>query len=489
MIEELEYLTLNEIKAFLNSIDDTRDRALIILFLNTGLFLNEITSLKVDSIDWKKKILSVPGNRKRTIPLNDQAFEALAKWSKERPTGKVPELFVTTKGALKDLTSRGVDYLIRKYAEQAGIKKRVNPQILRNTFAVRLFSEEPSVEKASAILGISDPESVNRYIQASKRPPARVEIAEKLEHIDTRHPLVKAVSRLFPTKPKVVKPTTEIKGPITPSPEEVIFGRENIISDIKADIAKSQSVLLTGPLGIGKTHLLKHMSKVLGPNTLYVSSPTPLKTVLAQILNKLDPAWQEQLNTRASTKEIADYIVKIKGAKPPVLIIDNLNNIKISDIDPILTLLDNFTILAAADETKPKLKQVWWKFKQIELPPLKEESSKELIKYLTQNLTISDYEMLETRVLTLSNGLPLAIVDMIHQISHIPMVSKDVIRDVYHEAGIHYRDWTTVIIFIYWIAVIFRFVALGTRSYESYFLAGFGVTLLMILRNVASMLR
>src|SRR5271157_4015707 len=141
MIEELEYLTLNEIKAFLNSIDDTRDRALIILFLNTGLFLNEITSLKVDSIDWKKKVLSVSGNRKRTIPLNDQAFEALAKWSKERPTGKVPELFVTTKGALKDLTSRGVDYLIRKYAEQAGIKKRVNPQILRNTFAVRLFSE------------------------------------------------------------------------------------------------------------------------------------------------------------------------------------------------------------------------------------------------------------------------------------------------------------------------------------------------------------
>ncbi len=489
MVQELEYLTLNEIKAFLNAINDTRDRALIILFLNTGLFLTEVTSLKVDSIDWKKKILSVPGNRKRTIPLNDQVFEALAKWSKERPAGKIPDLFVTTKGALKDLTSRGVDYLIRKYAEQAGIKKRVNPQILRNTFAVRLFSEEPSIEKASAILGISDPESINRYIQASKRPPAKVEITEKLEHIDTRHPVVKAVSKLFPTKPKIVKPTTAIKGPITPSPEEVIFGRDNVIADIKADIAKSQPVLLTGPLGIGKTHLLIHMSKVLGPNTLYISAPNPLKTALMQILVKLDPEWQKKLNTRASTKEITDYIVKIKGAKPPVLLIDNLNNIKISDIDPILTLLNNFPILAAADEVKPKLKQVWWQLKQVPLPPLNEDASKELIKYLTQNLTISDYEMLETRVLTLSNGLPLAIVDMIHQISHIPMVSKDVIRDVYHEAGIHYRDWTTVIIFIYWIAVIFRFVALGTKSYEAYFLAGFGVTLLMILRNVMSMLK
>ena len=97
--------------------------------------------------------------------------------------------------------------------------------------------------------------------------------------------------------------------------------------------------------------------------------------------------------------------------------------------------------------------------------------------------------MLETRLLTLSNGLPLAIVDMVNQLSHLPTVTKDSIREVYHEAGVRYRDWTNVILFIYWIAVLFRFVALGTRSYESYFLAGFGVTLLMILRNVASMLR
>ncbi len=164
-------------------------------------------------------------------------------------------------------------------------------------------------------MGISDLESVNRYIRASKLPPARVEITENLEHIDTRHPLVKAVSKMFPTKPKAVKPTTEIKGPITPSPEEVIFGRDNIIADIKADIAKGQSVLLTGPLGIGKTHLLKHMLKVLGPNTIYISSPTPLKTALMQILVKLDPEWNKTLNTRASTKDITDYIVKDKRGK------------------------------------------------------------------------------------------------------------------------------------------------------------------------------
>jgi len=489
MPDELEYLSVNEINALLNSIDDARDRAVVTLFLNTGIYLNEICGLKTTSVNWDKRALSVPGNRKRDIPLNDQVFEALAKWSKERPAAKTSALFVTTKGEVKDLTSRGVDYLIRKYAEQAGIKKRVNPQILRNTFAVRLFSEEPSVEKASAILGISDPESVNRYIQASKRPPARVEITEKLERIDTRPLLVKAVSKIFPTKPKIAKAITEIKGPITPDPGEVVFGREGVIDDIKSNLNKNQPVLLTGPLGAGKTHILKHISKILGPKTLYLSSPSPLKNMLTQMLDRLDPEWRKRIKTRASTREITDFVVKIKGAQPPILIIDNLSSLKISDIDAVLALLENFTILAASDETKPKLKQVWWKFKQIELKPLSEESAKELIKYLTQNLTISDYEMLETRVLTLSNRLPLAIVDMVHQVSHRPRVTKEAIRGVYHEAGVYYRDWTTAIIVIYWVAVVFRFLALGTRSYEAYFLAGFGVTFLMILRNLAAMLR
>jgi hypothetical protein len=489
MSDELERLSVNETNALLKAIDDTRDRAIVILFLNTGIFITELTSLKFDDVKWDKKILSVPGTRKREISLNDQVYDALAKWSKERPDKRTSALFVTTKGQVKDLSIRSVDHLIRKYAEQAGIKKRVNSQILRNTFAVRLFSEETAIDKASAILGISDSESINRYIQASKRPAEEVSHAKEIERIDTRHPLIKKISKMFPVKPKPASPVIEVKGSMVPILDDVIFGRESVVAEIRSDIAKGQSVLLTGPIGIGKTHLLKYISTSLGRQALYISSPSPLKNMLTQILDKLDVEWKGKLPARASTRDIADYIAKIKGSKPPVLIIDNMGGIKISDVDALLNLLANFTILAAADETKPKLKQIWWKFKQIELASLGEKPARELIKHLTQNLSISDYEMLETRLLTLSNGLPLAIVDMVGQLSHMPSVTKDAIRDVYHEAGVHYRDWTNVILFIYWIAVVFRFIALGTHSYESYFLAGFGVTLLMILKNVMSMLR
>ena len=472
----IEYLTINESNALLKAIDDNRDFAIVTLFLNAGLFLSEIINLKVNSIDWDKHIIHVPGNRKRDIMLDEQAYVAIARWSKDRADVKNNAFFITTKGKIKELSDRAVDKLIRKYASSAGIRRKLNAQILRNTFAVRLFSKQIEIDKASAILGISDPESINRYIKAAKAP-----IPQVPEHIDTRPRLAKAISRIFPTKPRVAKPTTTIKGPVIPAPEEVIFGRESIVEDIKANLNKNQPVLLIGPLGIGKTHILKYISH-LYPEAIFIDSPAPIKLLLTQVLDKLKPDWKKQLLARPSTKEMLDFIIRNRPGKPgqaPILIIDNLGRIKVNDADMLIRLLDNFTIITAAEDTPDRLKQLWYKFKQIKLDNLTHAASQKLIKYLTQNLAVSDYEMLETRVITLSNGLPLAIVDMIHQVSHEPVVTRERIREVYHEAGIHYRDWTPFLIVLWGVVMVFRFVALGTHSFEGYILAGVGMAVLM----------
>lgn len=485
MINKLDYLPINESNALLKAIDDTRDFAIVTLFLNAGLFLKEIIDLKVNSIDWDKHILHVPGNRKRDITLDEQAYEAIARWSKERADVKNNAFFLTTKGKAKELSDRSVDKLIRKYADQAGFKRKVNSQILRNTFAVRLFSKDISIDKASAILGITDPESINRYIKAAKSPTPQIP-----EHIDTRSKFTKTMNRIFPTKPKVAKPTTTIKGPIIPAPEEVIFGRESVIEDIRSNISKNNPTLLIGPLGIGKTHILKYINHLF-PEAIFIDSPVPIKLMLTQILDKLNPTWKDQVKARASLQEITTLLISniSSKAKTRLLIIDNFERIKASDVDVLIRLLDNFTIITAVDDTKDRLKQLWYKFKQIKLNNLNPDASQKLIKYLTQNLAVSDYEMLETRVISLSNGLPLAIVDMIHQVSHEPVVTREKIREVYHEAGIHYRDWTPAIVVIWGLAMVARFVALGTHSFEGYILAGFGVALISIMRFFAFRMR
>ena len=243
---------------------------------------------------------------------------------------------------------------------------------------------------------------------------------------------------------------------------------------------------------MGKTHLLKVIAGE--KNCLYLDSPTPIKQFLQKLCEKYCPDWTERLpnKARSSAKEIIELLSNLQKDKDKkeILIIDNLGKLKISDLDVFLVLLDSFIVIASADATPNKLKQIWWKFRRIDLPPLTTEAEKELIKHLTSGLTITDYNLLEARILSLAGGLPLSIVEMINQISGRPVVKNEDVRDLYHESGIRYRDWTLILIVLWGVAMISRFVALGTHSFELYILAGFAVvSLRTIVKLTATLFR
>ncbi len=138
-------------------------------------------------------------------------------------------------------------------------------------------------------------------------------------------------------------------------------------------------------------------------------------------------------------------------------------------------LFDNFTILASTEETPGRLKEVWWKFRRIDLMPLTSADSKILIKYLTAGLTIPDYQLLETRIMSFANGNPLAMVEMVAQVHHLKVVNVDDIRTLYHEAGVRYRDWTPLVIVLWTVGTSSRFFSLGAGSYEGYLFAFLGL--------------
>ena len=121
------------------------------------------------------------------------------------------------------------------------------------------------------------------------------------------------------------------------------------------------------------------------------------------------------INHKLSAQKLIEIIEDLKiYAKDLILIIDDLNKLRITDLNVIISLIENFTVFAAARHLEEnRLKKLWWKFKKIEIDPLDQDFSKQLIKHLTQHLTIENYEFLETKILNESNGLPLAMVDMI----------------------------------------------------------------------------
>jgi len=476
----IDYLNHNETKALLNEIAHSRDLAIVSLFLNTGIFLNELTALQISDIDWKTKQLNIKGNRARKIALNEDVFNTLAQWSQDRIDSDCTAFFTTTKGKIQPLSDRSVDHLIRKYATKARLNQKVNAHILRNTFAIRLCQTGTKKETLKSILGLIDSDVLKRYQDAAKAIKQTQPLLsnEPLDALDNRSWFTKKLQSIWPTQPKIAKPLKAIDGIIEANPKEIMFGRDAELKKIRTELERGQSILITGQIGLGKTHFLKHLETNFA-HAIFIPSPTPIKQMLEDIIQGLG---QKPDIPKASVRSLLNQIIHTPKAIRPILIIDDLAKLKQPDIDPFLLLLDHFTILAATDTMSDKLKIIWWKFQVIELEPLDEPTTKNMIRYLTQNLPISDYQMLQTKLLSLANGNPLAITDMVKHLRHRPVVSRQVIRDLYHDAGIRYREWSNMLIIFWALLIMSRFIALGTHSFEAYILAGFGTSIFMVLK-------
>ena len=479
--EPIEFLTVQEARLLLQAITEPRDKAIVLLFLTTGIFMQELAELTLSSIDWKQKQLLITGKRPRQLPLPDLAYDALTAWSKERVNTTTDILFLTTKGALNGLSERSIDHLIRKYAGKANITKTINAQVLRQTYAVTLFKDGHSLEKASHLLGISDRESLKRYRDACTTPTTPTpNTSPKISPLDTRPFLTKKFAKWLPETPKegiTLDPQNDIN--ISPT---ILFGRESLITKLRSSIYHNQPVVLIGSVGIGKTHILEHLASHY-PNSLYVPNAKPTKQFLEQLCAKIDPNWEKDLGSRASVSELMAWILKTPTLSLPLLFIDDFNTIAPADSPLFLDLLDHgATLITASSKPLDKLHKLQWRLHAIAIDPLSEAASKKLLDYLTQGLSITDPVMLETRVMTLANGLPAAIVELARQLRYHPVVTQDVVRDIYHESGVQYRDWSAAIIVLWALIVCSRFIALGLHSFEGYILAGIGTSLFVVVK-------
>ena len=488
-MDSLDRLTLSEAKLLLSKVDNTRDLAILTLFLTTGITLHELTTLNIKALDWDKRLLTV-GKRPRTIPLPDQTFDALAQWSKERLDSTTDHFFTTLKGKRTALSERSIDHIIRKYADKADLNHPINAHILRNTYAIE-FLKTHSIEEAKAQLGISDTETVLRYKTVATNPSSNSNsdptesdptTSTSIPPIDTRSWIDKQLSRWLPSSVKKPIQLDQKTKADRLDLETILIGRESLIEDIKKRMTRGEPLLLKGPLGVGKTHLLHHIAQDLGTRCVQLDRPTPIKTVLKEIYTHIDTNCPETQLKRMTAKELLE---KIEAANPlslPILVMDNFDDLKPTDIDTIKSIMKRTTVLAACDDCPAKLKAILWSFQEVEVEPLEDEDVRTLTRHLSQGLTIEDLELLENRIVGLANGNPLAVVELVRQAGYNHVVTAQVVRDIYHEAGIKYRDWTSGLMVIWAGLIGFRFVALGTHSFEGYILAGFGTSIFVIVK-------
>jgi len=166
--------TSEQIQAIIKSVDRKtpngyRDYTIILLFLDTGIRLSELTNLKVDDIDFGQSWLTVlgKGNKERGVPFGTQVRRILWRYLRDfRPGPVSPEethLFLTDDGS--PLQSRSVQSMILRICKRAGITGvRCSPHTFRHTFAKLYLLEGGDVFSLQKILGHNSLEMVKNYL-------------------------------------------------------------------------------------------------------------------------------------------------------------------------------------------------------------------------------------------------------------------------------------------------------------------------------------
>lgn len=171
-------LTVKEMQALLDQpncglMTGIRDRAILEVFYSTGIRLAELCALTVFDADLTGGLLRVnrgKGGKDRVVPMGRHAVKALREYilkARSRLTKnnrKERRLFVNRYG--NRLNKQSVGLMIRTYARQAKIKKKVTAHGLRHTFATVLVKNGAEIRAVQKMLGHRDLKTTGQYIRS-----------------------------------------------------------------------------------------------------------------------------------------------------------------------------------------------------------------------------------------------------------------------------------------------------------------------------------
>lgn len=156
-----EILTIEEVDRIIRIVDKDcnkgiRDNALLELMYATGMKVSEIINIKVFDVNLELNFVKCIDNKhfERLIPIGRSAVIALNEYLSIRDRVAcegVDNLFVNLNG--NQLTRQGVWRIVKEYSHKAGIKKEVNLNTFRHSFAVHLLQNGANVRAVQKLLG------------------------------------------------------------------------------------------------------------------------------------------------------------------------------------------------------------------------------------------------------------------------------------------------------------------------------------------------
>ncbi len=170
-------LSREEIWAMLQSAQLLKHRLLIGLLYGCGLRCMEVRNIRLKDMDIHRKLLHIvqsKGNKDRYVPLSQHLIRGIQKYiaaehpkdylfhgqPTERPGGDFDSRY----------SQRGVQWVVKTIAKQAGIIKDVHTHTLRHSYATHLLEDGVNIVTVQKLLGHANIETTMEYLHVCQIP-------------------------------------------------------------------------------------------------------------------------------------------------------------------------------------------------------------------------------------------------------------------------------------------------------------------------------
>ncbi|MBP3197147.1 MAG: tyrosine-type recombinase/integrase [Butyrivibrio sp.] len=169
----------------------TRDRAIVFLFLDSGLRVSELASLNIGDVVFEENIMDSSENQNYVYTLrkgkkqhskkpskvffSEESKEYITEYLEERAGNgeKLKDgspLFITGEG--NRLTVRGIQDMVKKYVKAALGRSDISVHKLRSSFAMEFYKSEKNLLVLQERMGHKSMAATNIYAKASDKEEA-----------------------------------------------------------------------------------------------------------------------------------------------------------------------------------------------------------------------------------------------------------------------------------------------------------------------------
>jgi len=179
-------LTEDELSRMLSAarVSNYRDYIMLAVMAGCGLREAEVVGIKIG--DFREaagdqiflRVLG-KGDKVRNVPISPDLWRLVQRYVllTERSLTSHPDsrkpLFTSRVGNDKQLTTRSVQNIVKKYVRAAGITKAISPHSIRHTVGTNMAVNEAPLLVIQQFLGHTDPKTTMRYIRRAEELASR----------------------------------------------------------------------------------------------------------------------------------------------------------------------------------------------------------------------------------------------------------------------------------------------------------------------------